>query len=176
MTTLIELAQPLLDAYNQHPVATLMAGGSTVAFVLKKLAPNWRVTKAINALATDAPEIVSIGISFATKKTLLKALELSGHVFDDVAKAVEDKPKQEVTTVVTQPAQAPTSTTLMISPPPAVIQIPTVFSSTPIKNTNVIVEGAPETPATSMLFAMPVGMTSDDVAKALEEWKKTHVA
>lgn len=60
-----------------------------VGMLLKKFSPQSRATKALNAISTDAPELAVIAASFMSKTSLLKALELGGHVIDDVVKAVE---------------------------------------------------------------------------------------
>jgi len=72
-----------------HPLAYTMGTLTCVGALLKKFAPQLRVTKALNALSTDAPELTTIAASFMSKTSLLKALELGGHVIDDVAKAIE---------------------------------------------------------------------------------------
>jgi len=75
-----------------HPLAYTMGTLTCVGALLKKFAPQLRVTKALNALSTDAPELTTIAASFMSKTSLLKALELGGHVIDDVAKAIEPTP------------------------------------------------------------------------------------
>ena len=80
----------LIVEYMQHPFAYTMGGLTTIAALLKKFAPQLRITKALNALASDVPELSAIALSLASKKSLLKALELGGHVINDVAVAIEE--------------------------------------------------------------------------------------
>jgi len=87
MTT--TLIQAIISEFMLHPLAYTMGTLTCVGALLKKFAPQLRVTKALNALSTDAPELTTIAASFMSKTSLLKALELGGHVIDDVAKAIE---------------------------------------------------------------------------------------
>ena len=75
----------------RHPLAYTLGALTTIGALLKKFAPNLRFTKAINALSADAPELATIAASFMSKTSLLKAMELGGHVITDVVKAVEDQ-------------------------------------------------------------------------------------
>jgi hypothetical protein len=81
--------QQLVSEFMLHPFAYTMGTLTVIGALLKKFAPNLRVTRALNALSTDAPELATIAASFMSKTSLLKALELGGHVISDVAKAVE---------------------------------------------------------------------------------------
>jgi hypothetical protein len=82
--------QTLIADFMVHPFAYTMGTLTALATMLKKFAPKLRITRALNALASDVPELTTIALSFASKKSLLKALELSGHVINDVIEATEE--------------------------------------------------------------------------------------
>ena len=103
----MEMLNALYAQFSQHPLAYTLGALTTIGALLQRVAPHARITRLINAAAANAPEILTIVMSFASKKQLMKALELSGHVIEDLAKAVEDEPKQVEKPVVAPVAQEP---------------------------------------------------------------------
>lgn len=84
----MEYVHSLIALVQAHPLA-ILATLSLTGAVLKKFKPRWRLTKIINSLASDIPELRDLTLSLMGKKNLLRALELAEHVIDDVKKAAK---------------------------------------------------------------------------------------